>query len=242
MLECIKYKRNSEKSNMGAWNMIAKKNLETYIPLVNFIADIIGPHCEVLLHDVIDVQNSVIAIRNGYISGRQLGCPLTDFGLELLENKAYLKQNAIVNYLSRTTGGEKLRSSTYFIKDEENRLIGMLCVNILISPDNQVVKDLTDKLVNVLFANNVAASTAVQENEKVVESLHSSIENVVESAIGKIIDTYDIPVERMSIDEKTAIVQKLNANGIFKIKGAITKVASTLQTSESTIYRYLSAK
>ena len=222
--------------------MIAKKNLETYIPLVNFIADIIGPHCEVLLHDVIDVQNSVIAIRNGYISGRQLGCPLTDFGLELLENKAYLKQNAIVNYLSRTTGGEKLRSSTYFIKDEENRLIGMLCVNILISPDNQVVKDLTDKLVNVLFANNVAASTAVQENEKVVESLHSSIENVVESAIGKIIDTYDIPVERMSIDEKTAIVQKLNANGIFKIKGAITKVASTLQTSESTIYRYLSAK
>jgi predicted transcriptional regulator YheO len=227
---------------MGAWNMIAKKNLETYIPLVNFIADIIGPHCEVLLHDVIDVQNSVIAIRNGYISGRQLGCPLTDFGLELLENKAYLKQNAIVNYLSRTTGGEKLRSSTYFIKDEENRLIGMLCVNILISPDNQVVKDLTDKLVNVLFANNVATNTAVQENEKVVESLHSSIENVVESAIGKIIDTYDIPVERMSIDEKTAIVQKLNANGIFKIKGAITKVASTLQTSESTIYRYLSAK
>lgn len=222
--------------------MIAKKNLETYIPLVNFIADIIGPHCEVLLHDVIDVQNSVIAIRNGYISGRQLGCPLTDFGLELLENKAYLKQNAIVNYLSRTTGGEKLRSSTYFIKDEENRLIGMLCVNILISPDNQVVKDLTDKLVNVLFANNVATNTAVQENEKVVESLHSSIENVVESAIGKIIDTYDIPVERMSIDEKTAIVQKLNANGIFKIKGAITKVASTLQTSESTIYRYLSAK
>ncbi len=222
--------------------MKSNKQLETYIPFVNFVADIIGPHCEVLLHDVIDVQNSVIAIRNGYISGRQLGCPLTDFGLEMLESKAYLKQNAIVNYLSRTSGGEKLRSSTYFIKDEEDRLIGMLCVNILISPDNQVVKDLTDKLINALFTNPAAVNTPVQENEKVVESLHSSIENVVESAISKIMDVYDIPVERMSVEEKTAIVQKLNANGIFKIKGAITKVASTLQTSESTVYRYLSAK
>ncbi|SDD60836.1 helix-turn-helix transcriptional regulator [Sporomusa acidovorans] len=222
--------------------MQPKKLLETYIPLVNFIADIIGPHCEVLLHDVADVQNSVIAIRNGYMSGRQLGCPLTDFGLELLEKKAYLNQNAVVNYLSRTASGEKLRSSTYFIKDENNELIGMLCVNILLSPDSTVVKNLADKLMNALLVNNLPANSAVAEEEKVVESLQSSIENVVDSAIEKIIGQYDMPVERMSSDEKIAIVQNLNANGIFKIKGAITKVASTLQTSESTIYRYLSSK
>lgn len=222
--------------------MKSNKQLEAYIPLVNFIADIIGPHCEVLLHDVVDVQNSVIAIRNGYISGRQLGCPLTDLGLELLGNKVYLKQTAIVNYLSRTSGGEKLRSSTYFIKNEGNELIGMLCVNILISADSRVVKDLADKLIHTLLNNNGVSQAPLPENEEVVESLHSSIEKVVESAIHKIIDTYDIPVERMSVEEKTDIVRKLNANGIFKIKGAITKVAGTLQSSESTIYRYLSSK
>lgn len=222
--------------------MESKKKLETYIPLVNFIADIIGPHCEVLLHDVIDVQNSVIAIRNGYISGRQLGCPLTDFGLELLENKNYLNQNAVVNYLSRTVSGEKLRSSTYFIKDENNILIGMLCVNILISPDSLVVKNLTDKLISTLFNNNSTVNTVVNEEEKVMESLNTSIEKVVDSAIEKILDENEIPVERMSIDEKIFVVQKLNTNGIFKIKGAITKVAGALQTSESTIYRYLSTK
>lgn len=220
--------------------MKSKTLLETYIPLVDFIADLIGPNCEVLLHDIIDVQNSVVAIRNGYISGRRLGCPLTDLGFELLENKSYLNQNAVVNYLSRTASGEKLRSSTYFIKDENNKLIGMLCVNILMSHDGQVIKDLADKLMNAVFANNVPANTIV--NEKVVESLHSSIENVVDSAVEKILEEYDMPVERMSIDEKTAIVQRLNANGIFKIKGAITKVAGRLQTSESTIYRYLSTK
>lgn len=220
--------------------MKSRKLLETYIPIVDFIADLVGPNCEVLLHDIVDVQNSVIAIRNGYISGRRLGCPLTDLGLELLENKSYVNQNAVVNYLSRTDNGEKLRSSTYFIKDETTKLIGMLCVNILMSPDSQIVKDLADKLMSAVFANSVAANTVV--NEKVVESLHSSIENVVESAVEKILEEYDMPVERMSIEEKTAIVQRLNANGIFKIKGAITKVAGRLQTSESTIYRYLSTK
>lgn len=218
------------------------KLLETYIPLVNFIADIIGPNCEVLLHDVVDVQNSVIAIRNGYISGRQIGCPLTDLGLELLEKKSYIHQSAIVNYLSRTASGEKLRSSTYFIKNEGSELIGMLCVNILLSPDGMAVNNLADKLINALVANHSIAGAVVAEEEKVVESLQTSIENVVDSAIDKIIGEYDMPVERMSINEKITIVQKLNANGVFKIKGAITKVASTLQASESTIYRYLSGR
>lgn len=218
------------------------KLLETYIPLVNFIADIIGPNCEVLLHDVVDVQNSVIAIRNGYISGRQIGCPLTDLGLELLEKKSYIHQSAIVNYLSRTASGEKLRSSTYFIKNEGSELIGMLCVNILLSPDGMAVNNLADKLINALVANHSSAGAVVAEEEKVVESLQTSIENVVDSAIDKIIGEYDMPVERMSINEKITIVQKLNANGVFKIKGAITKVASTLQASESTIYRYLSGR
>lgn len=218
------------------------KLLETYIPLVNFIADIIGPNCEVLLHDVVDVQNSVIAIRNGYISGRQIGCPLTDLGLELLEKKSYIHQSAIVNYLSRTASGEKLRSSTYFIKNENSELIGMLCVNILLSPDGMAVNNLADKLINALVANHSIAGAVAVEEEKVVESLQTSIENVADSAIDKIVGEYDMPVERMSINEKISIVQKLNANGVFKIKGAITKVASTLQASESTIYRYLSGK
>ncbi|MDU2064306.1 MAG: PAS domain-containing protein [Sporomusaceae bacterium] len=227
--------------------MQSNKQIDMYIPLVNFIADIIGPHCEVLLHDTGDVQNSVVAVRNGYISGRYLGCPLTDFGLEMLESKAYLKQNAVVNYLSCTDSGEKLRSSTYFLKDINGALIGMLCVNILISSDQPSVKDMTDRVIKTLLGNQgsetmVQEHNFVHENEKIVESLHSSIENVVESAVDKIINTYDIPMDRMSIEEKVTIVQKLNMNGIFKIKGAISKVAGRLQVSESTVYRYLAAK
>lgn len=215
-----------------------KKLLESYIPLVDFIADIIGPHCEVLLHDVINVQDSVIAIRNGYISGRYVGCPLTDLGLKLLENEAYLNNNARVNYRSRTDSGENLISSTYYIKDEAGVLIGMICVNILNNPSGQFTRSFTDPLLKTVL-NNVAG---INDQEEVIESLSTSLDNVVDEATRKLVTENNIPVERMSMEEKNVIVQKLRETGIFKIKGAITKVASALKTSESTIYRYLSIK
>ena len=215
-----------------------KKQLNLYIPLVDFIADIIGSHCEVLLHDIVDVENSVIAIRNGYISGRYIGCPLTDLGLKLVENKSNLKHNALVNYRSRTDTGENLISSTYYIKDQKGELIGMICVNILTSLDHHINKIPTEFPLTALF-NTVVTP---EDNEEVTESLSTSLDNVVDSAVKNLIAKYNISVERMSIEEKSAIVQQLGDNGIFKIKGAITKVATTLKTSESTIYRYLAMK
>jgi len=214
-----------------------KQLLNLYIPLVDFIADIIGTHCEVLLHDIVDVENSVIAIRNGYISGRYIGCPLTDLGFKLLENKSYLTENknALVNYRSRTDRGENLISSTYYIKDKQGALIGMLCVNILNSPDYQINK------VPTLTAliNNVVR---LDDHEEVTESLSTSLDHVVDDAVKNSVAKFMVSVERMSSDEKSAIVQELRGNGIFKIKGAITKAAAILKTSESTIYRYLAMK
>jgi len=215
-----------------------KQLLNLYIPLVDFIADIIGSHCEVLLHDIVDVENSVIAIRNGYISGRYIGCPLTDLGFKLLENKSYLSenQNALVNYRSRTDSGENLISSTYYIKDEKGEMIGMICVNILNSQEHQINEIPTNLPLAALF-NNVVR---IQENQAVTESLSTSLDNVVDDAVRNSVAKFMIPVERMSSEEKSTIVQELRENGIFKIKGAITKVATILKTSESTIYRYLS--
>jgi len=215
-----------------------KKLLNLYVPLVDFIADIIGSHCEVLLHDIIDVENSVIAIRNGYISGRYVGCPLTDLGLKLLENQSHKNKNALVNYRSRTDSGEKLISSTYYIKDEKGELIGMICVNILNSPDHQINRIPEAFPLTAMFGDEVR----MDDSEEVTESLSTSLDNVVEAGVKKVMTKYKVSADRMSIEEKCAIVQELGQNGIFKIKGAITKVATTLKTSESTIYRYLAMK
>jgi predicted transcriptional regulator YheO len=215
------------------------KNLEAYIPLVDFIADIIGPHCEVLLHNIEGVENSVIAIRNGYISGRYIGCPLTDLGLKLLENKCYLRSNAMINYRSQTESGEKLISSTYYVKNECGELIGMLCVNILDSRENyNNHTNIVDGYLNNMFNH----TESVSDSDDVQESLSSSLDHVIENEIAKVLSMYNVTSERLSTEEKNQAVQALRQNGILKIKGAITKVANALKTSESTIYRYLSTK
>lgn len=215
-----------------------KKKLAMYIPLVDFIADIIGPHCEVLLHDIVDVENSVIAIRNGYISGRYVGCPLTDLGFKVLENVAYQRQNSLVNYRSKTDTGEKLISSTYYIKDEEDKLIGMLCVNILNQSGSFASRAFAEAQLSALFPQGKGA----EEGDEIAESLSSSLDGVVGSAIEKELEKCGVDAERLSPEEKNNIIQSLRCNGIFKIKGAISQVAMTLKISESTVYRYLSNK
>jgi predicted transcriptional regulator YheO len=43
----------------------------------------------------------------------------------------------------------------------------------------------------------------------------------------------------MTQNERIAIIQELNKDGVFLLKGAISEVAEQLKVSEVTIYRYL---
>ena len=58
-----------------------RKTVEAYIPMVKFIAAVCGPRCEVALHDLDDVDHSIVAIENGHITGRKVGDGLVDFAL-----------------------------------------------------------------------------------------------------------------------------------------------------------------
>ena len=75
------------------------EKLEEYIPIVKFIASMMGENCEVLLHDVRNPENSIVAIENGHISGRRVGGVLTDLVLKIVHNKEYQNQDFIANYV-----------------------------------------------------------------------------------------------------------------------------------------------
>jgi len=51
------------------------KKLDAYITLVDFLADFMGENTEVVLHDLTDWRHSIMAIRNGHITGRKVGAP-----------------------------------------------------------------------------------------------------------------------------------------------------------------------
>lgn len=47
--------------------------VESFKPLVEFLGKVCGPLTEIALHDTAEPDNSIIAIANGGVSGRQVG-------------------------------------------------------------------------------------------------------------------------------------------------------------------------
>ena len=98
--------------------------LEMYKRIVPFLGAALGKDCEVVLHDLRYPDESVIAIANGDISSRKLGAPATDFILKLMQVGKKRDQEYMTNYYGKSVNGHTLRSSTFFIHDEEDNIIG----------------------------------------------------------------------------------------------------------------------
>ena len=47
--------------------------LQSFLPMVDFLAEVLGKDAEIVLHDVLDIDKSIVAIANSHISGRAVG-------------------------------------------------------------------------------------------------------------------------------------------------------------------------
>ena len=207
--------------------------LDKYIPLVEFMGAVFGKNFEIILHDVSNPESSIIAIENGHISGRCLGGPMTDLALRMMKEHDYNKKNYIANYEGRTKDGKIVVSSTYYIC-EDHKLIGMICVN-------HDLHDLmeAERLIRRLKEsfNQIDLETAKPEYS---ENLDDSITDYSNSIIQTALSNLQISPKRMSIREKVAVIRQLDQQGVFSTKGSASQLARYFDTSESTIYRYIS--
>lgn len=206
------------------------KLLEGYVGLVDFIAAILGDDAEVLLHDVSNLESSVVAIKNNHISGRNVGAPATDLVLQIIKNETYKDCDFLANYKGDSKSGKNFKSSTYFIKDNNKELIGMVCINVDMGKMIKV-SEYINSLLNFEENNKY--------NETFSESYSHSAKELTIETIYQVIEDFSMPAERMDQDEKIKVVKILNEKGIFLIKGAVSEVAEALKASEATIYRYL---
>lgn len=215
-------------------NLNAK--LEQYKPFVNFIADIIGEQCEVILHDVSDPNHSIIAMANGHISGRKIGDPMTDLALRIVSEKTYLNKDYLTNYNSTVRNEKILRSSVYFIKNEEEALIGLLCINVDVS---QLLK--VQDYINQFFPRTSIPSSS-EKKDRAEEEITENLENNLTQILSSLIEEGRMELQHttnMSVDDKIRIVKKLDEKGVFLLKGGVTEAAKLLEVSEPSIYRYL---
>ena len=207
------------------------KKLEKYFPLVDFWGEVCGPSYEILIHDVLEPNHSIVKIVNNHISQREVGSPLTDLAMNLIETQEYKTKSHVANYLGKTKEGRHLVASTFFIK-ENGELIGLLCVN----HDTHAIQDIFDDLE--IFIENHALYPK-PDKAKYQENFDNNINDHMFEIVDKEINGSSVAPDRMTTSEKKAIISKLNDYGVFAVRGMIPYIAKQLCTSEPTIYRYL---
>ena len=215
--------------------------VKDYIPLVEFLGKILSKYCEVVLHDLNTPEHSIVAIANGEISGRQVGGPVTDLLLKVLKNGDATNNSYYSNYHGKNINGHICLCSSYFIHDEQNRTIGVLCINKDISKFLEARKYLTDNIIcdDVQDEDLDKTNVSINDNIKIFENLQGSADDVIDTLIDKALAKYKVGPERLSQKERMNIAQELDGNGLFLLKGGITVLSERLNISEPTIYRYL---
>ncbi|APW65390.1 MULTISPECIES: helix-turn-helix transcriptional regulator [Arcobacteraceae] len=208
------------------------KYINKYISIADFLAEVLGSNTEVILHDLTDYQKSIVYIVNGHISGRKIGDSITDLMLEFILSESKGNKQFICNYNSKNIEGKLLYSSTYFIRDDSNKIVGALGLN----SDYQEVKNSLSFLTSLLpnYVDDKLSSLNI-----IKENLSSDGQELTLNKIDTIIDQFNVTPTRMTPKEKTEVMKALEECGIFNIRGSVQEVANKLAMSEPSIYRYI---
>lgn len=205
--------------------------LQIYKNILPFLGKVFGPGAELCLHDVRTPESSIIAIENN-MTDRQIGHPLTDLAYETMEKGLYTNADSILNYRGNSKGKPFL-SSTYFIKNED-RLIGLLCVN----KDMTITNNFLSAYHSLLQSFNLT----IPDNTEFAETLEAPVADILRNLVADAIRQLNVPPERMTLKERVQLVHRLNEQGVLSMKGGIKEVADQLNISEPTVYRYMNRK
>ena len=191
------------------------------------IGDTFGTHCEVILHDFSNPQNSVVYTRNNTVTNRQVGESFTEYFVKEVLLSRKFEDDCSVNYMMTGSSGQTVKSSTALIRDSGDRVIGALCVDL----DVTCLANVLSQLSELMGMEPPSLSL-----EKEVE-VRPHIKEIVDDIIDQTIGSQD--VELLSREQKIELIRFMNAKGIFLIKGATDKVADRMNISKVTVYSYL---
>lgn len=196
--------------------------------LADFVSALMGPDSEITVHDLSDPSASLCLIRNGALSGRDVGAPATDLALRMAQECAGPQGDHFrLNYRSKTAAGQSLRSSTLVFKDAQGRVEAMFCVN---SDDSRYRRAL--EAMQALLPADLS-----QEHHQ--EILSASVDDVGVDIMQTVLDQFDVDPVRLSSEEKMQVVLEFDRRGLFSIRGFVARAAQVLDISEPTLYRYL---
>lgn len=195
--------------------------------MLDGLADYLGSGYEIILHSLENYDNAAIKVINGFYSGRTEGAPITDLALQMLDEIESNPGDARgITYLNQTTSGRHLRSTTIPIRGENNRIIGLLCINF----------QMDIPLFSILEQLMIFSASNQQER---VETYSNNIEDLVHSALESAKTQVASNPNVSASNRNKEIIAILNEKSIFKLKDAVVTVAKQMGISKNTVYLHL---
>ena len=203
--------------------------LATLAMLVEPLSRTLPSDCEVVLHDLRRLPNSIVAMA-GDMTGRSVGGPATDL---LLRKAAAGTLDTTVGYETRMPDGRTLRSTTVVVRDEQGTAIAALCINsdVMIW---QAVKAIAESML--------PSQAPVREDTQKPsedEKFFQDIDELARHLLAEAIEAAGAPVDLMQKRHKIAVVNDLKDRGFFMLKESVEMAAQALQVTRFTIYNYL---
>ena len=199
--------------------------MDFFSRLAKGIAAQFGNKCEVVLHDYEeDYDSTIVQTENGHITGRSVGECGTNSGLEVL--RGTVERGDEYNYITQTKDGKILHSTSIYIRDDEGKAIGALCINW----------DVTEMYA---CQNVLKDIIGIDAAEGVKEVITNDVSDLLDSLIQDSIRYVGKPVASMTKEDKIKGLKYLDAKGAFLIKKAGEKITKFYDISKYTLYNYL---
>lgn len=220
--------------------------LKIMIPVVRGMAKILGKDYEVNLHDVTMPEHSLVMCENGHVTGRAPGAPMTDFGLYMLQSEEYRNREGIYNYLARNNRGELIKCSAIFIRDENEKTIGFMCINYDISKA-VAAQELIESLLHLDMEKVEQYPEPSQEQPQkqdkfpvpIREWYAQDLDEVVNDSLTHLKTKIGTPLNYLTKSEKKEVIRELHDRGFFLLKGSVDRVAKEMSNTKYTIYSYI---
>ena len=103
--------------------------LDTLRQLAHGVARQFGSDCEVVIHDLTQLDNSIVFIENGRVSNRKAGDGPSHVVLEALKSDPAALEDKLA-YLTKTHDGRILKSSTLYIRDASGTVCALSLIHI----------------------------------------------------------------------------------------------------------------
>lgn len=191
-----------------------------------------GSSCEIAIHDLKtkDLEKSIVYIENGHISNRQTGDGPSGIVLETLQSDPSTIHDKL-SYLTKTEDGRILKSSTFYIKDDDGSISYIFSLNY----DITAFTAASTAIQSLIATKDNLPDLTGDSPRQITHNVNELLDLLIEQAVAKV----GKPVAMMNKDDKVAVVQYLDHAGAFLITKSGDKVSSYLGISKFTLYSYM---